>query len=59
MFSKTNNTALIKQIDEKIKWIIENEAKFYFWIPVATFIVGGVIAIIQSKMKKTTKISVM
>jgi hypothetical protein len=48
MFSKTNHTALIKQIDQKIKWILENEDKFYFWVPLATFVVGAAIAIIHN-----------
>lgn len=55
MPSKTNNSAIIKQIDDRIKWIIENKEKFLLWMPLAAFAIGGIFAFVQNKMKKTTK----
>lgn len=52
------NTALIEQINKKIKWVIENEEKYYFWVPITTFVLGGLYVIITNKMKKNTKIVV-
>lgn len=33
-------------IGKKVKWLLDNERKYYFWVPLAGVLVGGAVAYI-------------
>jgi hypothetical protein len=32
------------EIGKKVKWLLDNERKYYFWVPLAGLVVGGAVA---------------
>jgi glycerol uptake facilitator-like aquaporin len=43
------------EIGQRVKWIIDNEGKYFFWVPIAAFLVGGAAAYLYWISKKLGK----